>query len=127
MPTTQDGRHICPRHQVIVLKPSPVELRADLEPMVQNGHGIEPVVSYLGGFEARIPPVTKAELESIPLPSFGTPEKMAEREVAKHLKAAAEALQAASRAATAAGYGDQFMGSLGETFAQLTSTRGMLL
>uniref|UniRef100_C5CJL9 Uncharacterized protein n=1 Tax=Variovorax paradoxus (strain S110) TaxID=543728 RepID=C5CJL9_VARPS len=63
--------------------------------------------------------------------SFGShniapPEKLAERDVAKNLKVAAEALQVASRAAVAAGYGDQFMASLGETFAQLTATRGML-
>lgn len=49
-----------------------------------------------------------------------------EQQVSNHLKAAAEALQAASRAADAAGYGDQFRMSLGETFAQLTRTRGML-
>ena len=49
-----------------------------------------------------------------------------ELEVARHLKLATEALQAASRAATAAGYGDQFQGSLGETFAALAHTRGML-
>jgi hypothetical protein len=63
--------------------------------------------------------------------SFGShtiaaPETLAELEVARHLKAAAESLQAASRAADAAGYGDQFRMSLGETFAQLTHTRGML-
>lgn len=54
------------------------------------------------------------------------PRSQEELEVARHLKMAAEALQAASRAATGAGYGDQFMGSLGETFAALTHTRGML-
>lgn len=56
-------------------------------------------------------------------PSYRSPEEL---EVARHLKLAAEALQAASRAATAAGYGDQFRASLGETFAALTHTRGLL-
>lgn len=55
-----------------------------------------------------------------------SPRSQEELEVARHLKMAAEALQSASRAATAAGYGDQFMGSLGETFAALSHTRGML-
>ena len=46
---------ICPRHQVIVAQPSPVELEAELAPLEFS----------IPGFQSRIPPVTKAELDSM--------------------------------------------------------------
>lgn len=66
------------------------------------------------------------ELDALHAARFPNRLSAAEQELARHLKAVAESLQAASRAAVAAGYGDQFTASLGETFAQLAHTRGML-
>jgi hypothetical protein len=53
----QSTRRICPRHQVIVVQPSPVELEAELAPLEFS----------IPGFQSRIPPLTLEELHSMDL------------------------------------------------------------
>jgi hypothetical protein len=121
MPTTQEGRRICPRHQVVIVQPSEVELDLDLVPLDQSHRG----------FDARIAPVTKEERDSIALTAagsqrFGTPEKLAEQEAEHRLRVVLVELQNVNRAAETAGYGDQFMGSVDEAIKQVRYTLGML-
>jgi hypothetical protein len=54
-PPEKISRRVCPRHQYIVVEAPREELKAELVPL-------EP---QLRGFESRIAPVTKAELDSM--------------------------------------------------------------
>jgi len=59
-PPEVPSRRLCPRHQVIVVKPNPVELDLSLVPL--DTHGFEPIAMYASGFQPRIRPVTQQEL-----------------------------------------------------------------
>jgi len=63
-PPEKVSRRICPRHQYIVVEAPREELKAELVPL-EPSPGIKTCARYLGGFDSRIAPVTKAELESM--------------------------------------------------------------